>query len=58
VAGAAVVVITMFAVLFYAARNVKLAGFKWVSPGALFAVVVWLIRLGAVRVLRRELELL
>jgi membrane protein len=38
-----VVIITMFAVLFYAAPNVKLAGFKWVSPGALLAVVVWLI---------------
>jgi membrane protein len=38
-----VVVITMFAVLFYASPNVKLAGFRWVSPGALFAVVVWLI---------------
>jgi membrane protein len=37
------VVIAMFAVLFYAAPNVKLVGFKWVSPGALFAVVVWLI---------------
>lgn len=38
-----IVVITMFAVLFYAAPNVKLAGFRWVTPGALFAVVVWLI---------------
>jgi membrane protein len=38
-----IVVITMFAVLFYASPNVKLAGFRWVSPGALFAVVVWLI---------------
>jgi membrane protein len=38
-----IVVITMIAVLFYASPNVKLAGFKWVSPGALFAVVVWLI---------------
>jgi membrane protein len=37
------IVVTMFAVLFYAAPNVKLAGFKWVTPGALFAVVVWLI---------------
>ena len=37
------VVIVMFAVLFYAAPNVKLAGFKWVTPGALFAVVAWLI---------------
>jgi membrane protein len=38
-----IVVITMFAVLFYASPNVKLAGFRWVSPGALFAVIVWLI---------------
>jgi membrane protein len=38
-----VVVIVMFAVLFYAAPNVKLAGFKWVTPGALFALVVWLL---------------
>lgn len=38
-----IVVITMIAVLFYAAPNVKLAGFKWVSPGALFAIAVWLI---------------
>jgi membrane protein len=38
-----ITVITMFAVLFYAAPNVKLAGFKWVTPGALLAIVVWLI---------------
>jgi membrane protein len=38
-----IVVIVMFSVLFYAAPNVKLAGFKWVTPGSLFAVVVWLI---------------
>jgi membrane protein len=37
------VVVTMFAVLFYAAPNVKLAGFKWVTPGALLAIVVWLV---------------
>jgi membrane protein len=37
------VVVTMFAVLFYAAPNVKLAGFRWVTPGALLAIVVWLI---------------
>ncbi len=37
------VVITMLAVLFYASPNMKLAGFKWVTPGALFALVVWLI---------------
>jgi membrane protein len=38
-----IVVITMIAVLFYAAPNVKLAGFKWVSPGALLAIVTWLV---------------
>ena len=37
------VVVTMFAVLFYAAPNVKLAGFKWVTPGALLAIVLWLV---------------
>jgi membrane protein len=37
------VVILMFAVLYHAAPNVKLPGFKWVTPGALFAVLVWLI---------------
>jgi membrane protein len=37
------VVVTMFAVLFYAAPNVKLAGFRWVTPGALLAIVLWLI---------------
>jgi membrane protein len=35
-----IVVIVMFAVLFYAAPNVKLAGFRWVTPGALFALAV------------------
>jgi membrane protein len=38
-----IVVIIMLAVLFYAAPNVKLAGFPWVTPGALFALVVWLL---------------
>ena len=37
------VVVLMFAVLFHAAPNVRLPGFKWVSPGALFAIVLWLI---------------
>ena len=39
----AVLVITIFAVLYYAAPNVKLRGFKWVTPGALVALVVWII---------------
>jgi membrane protein len=37
------VVVTMFAVLFYTAPNVKLAGFKWVTPGAVLAILVWLV---------------
>jgi membrane protein len=37
------VVVAMFAILFRAAPNVRLAGFKWVMPGAVFAVIVWLV---------------
>jgi membrane protein len=37
------VVILMFAVLYHAAPNVKLVGFRWVTPGALFALVVWIV---------------
>jgi membrane protein len=37
------VVILMFTVLFHAAPNVRLPGFKWVTPGAIFAVVVWIV---------------
>ena len=37
------VVILMFAVLYYAAPNVKLPGFRWITPGAPVAVVVWLL---------------
>jgi membrane protein len=38
-----VVVIVMFAVLFRASPNVKLPGFKWVTPGAVLAIVVWIV---------------
>jgi membrane protein len=37
------VVVTMFTVLFYSAPHVKLAGFKWVTPDAMLAIVVWLV---------------
>ncbi|HKG36523.1 MAG TPA: YihY/virulence factor BrkB family protein [Solirubrobacterales bacterium] len=37
------VVITMIAVLYYATPNVKLPGFKWITPGAILAIVVWLV---------------
>jgi membrane protein len=37
------VVVLMFSVLYYAAPNVKVPGFRWITPGSAFAVVVWLI---------------
>jgi membrane protein len=33
----------MVAVLYYASPNVKLRGFKWVTPGSLVAIAVWAI---------------
>jgi membrane protein len=38
-----VIVLAIVALLYYATPNVKLRGFKWVLPGALFALVIWLI---------------
>src|SRR3954447_2648722 len=39
----ALVVITMFSILYFAAPNVKHPGFKWITPGGVTALVVWLI---------------
>jgi membrane protein len=36
-----VLVALMIAVLYYSTPNVRLRGFKWVSPGAVTALVVW-----------------
>jgi len=36
------VVITMFAILYWAAPNVKQPGFRWLTPGGLLAVLVWI----------------
>ncbi len=36
----------MFSILYWAAPNVKHAGFRWLSPGGLFAVAVWVIASG------------
>ncbi len=36
-------VITMFSVLYYASPNVKLRGFKWVTPGVILSLIVWLL---------------
>ncbi len=38
-----VIVLAMIAVLYYSTPNVKLRGFQWVSPGALLAIVVWIV---------------
>src|SRR3954447_22657181 len=39
----ALVVITMFSILYYAAPNVKQPGFKWITVGGVLALVVWLV---------------
>ena len=39
----AIVVMVMLAFLYYAAPNVKHPTFQWVSPGAIAAVVLWLV---------------
>ncbi|GAB2592670.1 hypothetical protein Aab01nite_37290 [Paractinoplanes abujensis] len=33
----------MFAILYWASPNAKTGGFRWVSPGGIFAVVLWLV---------------
>ena len=38
----ACVVITIFAVLYWAAPNVRQPKFKWITPGGVLAVVLWL----------------
>jgi membrane protein len=39
----ALVFLLMLALLYYASPNVKLRGFKWVTPGSLVAIVVWIV---------------
>jgi len=38
-----VLVLVMFAVLFHASPNVRLPGFKWITPGAVVALAIWVI---------------
>jgi membrane protein len=38
-----VVVMVMLAVLYWPSPNAKSAGFRWVSPGSILAVVVWIV---------------
>lgn len=35
--------VTLIAVLYYASPNAKLRGFRWVTPGSVVAIVVWVI---------------
>jgi membrane protein len=39
----AAIFLLMVAVLYYASPNVKLRGFKWVTPGSLVAIAIWAI---------------
>jgi len=41
------VVTLMFSILYWASPNVKHPGFRWLSPGGIFAVVIWIIASGA-----------
>ncbi|MBV9944722.1 MAG: YihY/virulence factor BrkB family protein [Solirubrobacterales bacterium] len=41
------VVSFMFSILYWASPNVKHPGFRWLSPGGVFAVVIWVIASGA-----------
>lgn len=42
-----VVVMVMLAILYYASPNAKQPGFKWISPGSVVAVVIWVLASGA-----------
>jgi membrane protein len=37
------VVITCFSLLYYAGPDVKHPGFRWITPGAVLGVVLWLL---------------
>ena len=38
-----IIVSLMFAILYYFSPNVKQPGFRWVSPGGMLAVVLWIL---------------
>ena len=39
----ALVVITMFSILYWATPNVKQPSFQWITPGGVFALVIWIL---------------
>ncbi len=38
-----ILVITMISLLYYAAPNVRQPGFRWITPGGILAVIVWIV---------------
>ena len=52
------IVSLILAILYYMGPNVRQPGFRWVTPGSILAVGGVADRLGGVRVLRRQLQLL
>jgi membrane protein len=38
-----IIVSLMFAILYWASPNAKTGGFRWVSPGGIFAVLIWVV---------------
>ena len=38
-----ILVSLIFAILYWASPNAKHGGFRWVSPGGIFAMVLWLV---------------
>jgi membrane protein len=38
----ALVVVMMFAILYYAAPNFRQPGFRWITPGGVLALVLWI----------------
>ena len=51
------IITVMLAVLYYASPNAKVGRFKFITPGAIVAVVIWIVASLAFGVLRRELRL-
>jgi membrane protein len=37
------IVATVFAILYYASPNVKHPSFRWITPGGIVAVVIWVV---------------
>ena len=48
-----VIVMLMLAILYWAAPNARLPGFRWITPGSVVAVLIWIVASGGLRLLRR-----